>query len=128
MVVQDNQKKKVDTKNKMDDPRFVDDETITLVQGEDFDEYNTQDTCRVYETSSTDPDVKEAASTLQLRQKVKRDKLTALYRHLNVTGGPGLADIVRIMLKKIQRQATLIYFFLTVNIGNLSLTSLPVNL
>ena len=88
------------TKNKMDDPRFVDDETITLVQGEDFDEYNTQDTCRVYETSSTDPDVKEAASTLQLRQKVKRDKLTALYRHLNVTGGPGLADIVRIMLKK----------------------------
>ena len=90
----------MDTKNKTDDPRFVDDETVPLVQGEDFDDYSTPDTSRVYETSSTDPDVKEAASTLQLRQNVKRDKLTALYRHLNVTGGPGLADIVRIMLKK----------------------------
>ena len=103
----------MDTKNKMDDPRFVDDETVPLVQGEDFDDYSTLDTSRVYETSSTDPDVKEAASTLQLRQNVKRDKLTALYRHLNVTDGPGLADIDRIMLKKKSRTGNtdLLFFY-----------------
>ena len=29
---------KVDTKNKMDNPRFVDEETISLVQDEDYDD------------------------------------------------------------------------------------------
>ena len=40
----------------------------------------------------------ETTSTLGLRQKVKRDKLAALYRHLNVTGDPDLADIDRVKL------------------------------
>ena len=35
----------------------------------------------------------ERKSTLRLRQKVKGDKLIALYRHLNVTSDPYLADI-----------------------------------
>ena len=70
---------KVDTKNKMDNPRFVDEETFPLVQEKDYDDYNTPDTNRVDETSFTDPDTTEATSTLQLIQKVKRDKLTALY-------------------------------------------------
>ena len=56
-------------------------------------------------------DVTEATSTLQFRQKVKRDNFTVLYTHLTVTGDPGLADIDRFMLKTIQRQATLNYFF-----------------
>ena len=76
---------KVDTKNKMDNPKFVDEETITLVQDKDYDDCNTPDKSRVDETSFRDPDTTEAISTLQLRQKVKRDKITALYRHLNVT-------------------------------------------
>ena len=86
---------KVYTKNKIDNPRFIDEETIPLVQDEDYDYYNnnTQDTSRVGEASFTDPDAKEATSTKQLRQKIKRDKCTALYIHLNVTGDPGLADI-----------------------------------
>ena len=32
---------KVDTKNKKDNPRFIDEETIPLVQDEDYDAYNT---------------------------------------------------------------------------------------
>ena len=88
----------------MDNPRFVDEETIPLVQDEDYDDYNTPDTSRVDETSFTEPDTTEATSTLQLRQKVKRDKITALYRHLNVTGNPSLADINTFMTKKFKNR------------------------
>ena len=90
-----NQIWKVDTINKMDNPRFADEETIPLVQFEDYDDYNTTDTSRVDERDTND-----ATSILQLRQKVKRDKITALYRHLNVTGGSGLVDRDRLMIKK----------------------------
>ena len=58
---------KVYTKNKMDNPRFVDEETVPLVQDEDYDDYNTSDTGRVDETSFTESDATEATSTLQLR-------------------------------------------------------------
>ena len=91
------------TKIKMGNPRFADEETIPLVQDEDYDNYNTPNTSRIDETSFTKPDATEATSTLQLRQKVKRYKITALYRHLNMTGDPGLADIDRFMIKKIQK-------------------------
>ena len=85
----------------MDNPRFVDEETIMLVQDKDFDDYNTPDTKRVDETSFTGPDVQEASIwTLKLRQKVKQDKLTALCKHLSVTGDPGLADMDQFMLEK----------------------------
>ena len=77
----------------MDNPRFVDDETIPLVQDEDYDDYNTPNTSRVDETSFTEPDATKATSTLQLKQQVKQDKITALYRHLNVTSDSGFADM-----------------------------------
>ena len=103
----------------MNNLRFVDEETIALVQDEDYDYYNTPDTSRVDETSFTEPDATEAISTLQLRQKVKQDKITALYRHLNVTGDPGLADTNRFMIKKVKKQTTLTCFFsMEINIGN----------
>ena len=89
----------------MDNPRFADGETIPLVQEEDW----------VNETSFTEPDATEAKSTLQLRQKLKRDKITALYRHLNVTGDPGLADIDRIMIKKNSKTGNTDLFFLDGN-------------
>ena len=44
------------------------------------------------------PDATEATSTLRLRQKVKRDKLTELYNHLNVTGDIDLIDFNRFRL------------------------------
>ena len=83
----------------MDNPRFVDEETIPLVQDEDYDDYEMANTSRI-ETSFTVPDTTEATSTLRLRQKLKRDKITALYRHINVKADPGLADIDRFMIKK----------------------------
>ena len=55
----------MDTKNKMDNPRFVDEKTISLAQGEDYDLHNTTDTSRVDETSFTEPDTTEAISILQ---------------------------------------------------------------
>ena len=104
------------TKNKMDNPIFVDEETIPMVhQDEDYDDYNTPNTSRIDETSFTEPDATEATSTLQLRQKVKRDKITALYRHLNVTGDPGLADIDRFMIKKISKTGNTDLLFLDGN-------------
>ena len=103
----------------MDNPRFADEETISLAQDEYYDLYNTTDTSRVDERSFTEPDTTEAISTLQLRQKVKRDNITALYRHLNLIEDPNLADIDRFMIKKIQKQATLTCFFsMVINIGN----------
>ena len=97
----------------MDNPGFVDKETIPLVQDKDYHDYNTPDANKIDNTSFTEPDVTEATSTLQLRQKVKQDKITALYRNLNVTGNLGLADIDQFMMKKTppQKQATLICFF-----------------
>ena len=70
----------------MDNPGFVDEENIPLVyQDEDYyGEYNTPDTSRIDKASFTVPNASGATSTLQLRQEVKLDKITALYRHLNV--------------------------------------------
>ena len=53
----------MDTKNKMDSLRFVDEETIPL--DEDYDDYNTQDTRRVDKTSFIEPDTTETTSTVQ---------------------------------------------------------------
>ena len=120
----------------MDNPRFIDEEDIPLVQDEDYDDYNTPNASWVDETSFKEPDTTEATSTLKLRQKVKWDKITTLFRHLNVTGDPGLADIDRFMIKKkkkSQKQATTVLAFLTcffamlITIGNPSLINVLVN-
>ena len=60
----------------MDNPVFVDEEDIPRVhQDDDYDDYKTPDTSRIDETLFTVPDPTEARSIL--RQKVKRDKITA---------------------------------------------------
>ena len=86
----------------MDNPVFVNEEDIPMVHEdeEDYDDYNTPDTSRVDETSFTVPDAAEATSTLRLSQKVKRDKINALYRHLNVTGNPDLINLNRFRFTK----------------------------
>ena len=48
-------------------------------QDEDYDNYSTPNTSRVDKTSFTELDTTETTSTLKLKQKVKRDKLAALY-------------------------------------------------
>ena len=71
-------------------------------QDENYDEYRTPETTpsRVDETSFTESATTEAASTLRLRQKLKRDKIVSLYRYLGMTGNPGFADLDRFMIKK----------------------------
>ena len=89
----------------MDNPTFIDEEDIPMVHQdeEDYDDnYSTPDTSRV-ETSFIELDTQEKATlTLRLKQKVKRDKIIALYKHLNVTGNPGLADMDQFIIKKKQ--------------------------
>ena len=53
-------------KNKMNNPRFVDEKSIPLVQDKDYDNYGTPNTSRLDETSFTGPDTSEVTSTLQL--------------------------------------------------------------
>ena len=110
----------------MDNLMFVDEEDIPLVlqDDEDCDNYNAPDTSWV-ETSFIEHDTTEPTSTL--RQKVKRDKLTAVYRYVDVTGDIDLIDIDQLMIKKIPKQATLTCFFsMVMNNGNLPLINVLV--
>ena len=77
----------------MDNLRFVDEETIPLVQDEDYDNYGTPNTSRVDETLFTETVATEATLNLRLKQRVKRDKLAVLYRHLNVTDNLDLTNL-----------------------------------
>ena len=54
----------------MDDPRFINEEVVPLVQDEDHDDYKTLDISRIEETSFIKPDTTETTSTLRLRLKV----------------------------------------------------------
>ena len=66
-IIQDNQKWKVVTKNKTDNPRFVDEEISSLVPDENYHDYNTPNTSRVDETlftrSNIDPTIKTKSKT-----------------------------------------------------------------
>ena len=95
----------------MDYPRFVDEKTIPLVQDEDYDNYGTPNTSRVDKTSFTEPDTTEATSTLLLKQKVKQDKLAALYRHLNVTGNIDLINLDRFRITTDTKKGSKIFEF-----------------
>ena len=88
--------------NKMDNPTFVDEEDIPMVHRdeEDYDDYKTLDTNRVDETSFIEPDTAEATSTLRLKQKVKQDKINALYRHRDVMGNPDLINLDQFRITK----------------------------
>ena len=97
----------------MDSPVFSNEEDIPMVHQdeEDYDDYNTPNTSRIDETSFTVSDATEATSTLRLRQKVKRDKLSALSRHLNVTGDIDLIDLDRFRLTKDPKKGLKIFEF-----------------
>ena len=91
---------------------FVDEEDIPLVHqedDEDYDNYRRPDTSRIETSFITD--ARELTSTLRLRQKVKRDKINALYRHLNVTGNPDLIDLDRFRLTKDPKKGVTIFEF-----------------
>ena len=96
----------------MDNLTFIDEENIPLVHDEeDYDYYGTPDTNRVEgETSFTVPDTTEPTS-LRLRQKVTRDNLIALYRHLNVMGNVDLIDLDQFRLTKDPKKEVTIFEF-----------------
>ena len=96
----------------MDNIAFVDEEDIPMVHqdNEDYDNYRTPDTSTIDETSFI-TDAIEPTSTLRLRQKVKRDKINALYRHLNVTGNPDLIDLDMFRLTKDPKKGVTIFEF-----------------
>ena len=93
----------------MDNPVFVDEENSPLVHQDEevYERYDTPNTSTVDEASFTLPeDATEATSTLRLKQKVKRDKIKALYRHLNVTGNLDLIDLDRFRLTKDSKEGS----------------------
>ena len=51
----------------MDNPRFINEEDIPLVQHKGYDNYSMPSTSRIDETSFTEPDTTEATSTLRLK-------------------------------------------------------------
>ena len=106
----------------MDNPTFVDEENIPMVQGEDYGDCNTPDTSRV-ETSFIEHDATEPLATLRWRQHVKQDKTIALYNHSNVTGDSGLADIDQFIFKKITKTGNTDFLFFDGNNQWQSLTN-----
>ena len=76
-----------------------------------IDDCNTPNTSMMDDASFTVPDTTEATSTLSLRQRVKWDKINALYRHLNVTGNPDLIDLYRFRLTKDLKKGVTIFEF-----------------
>ena len=67
----------------------------------DYDDYNEPNARRVDETTRPSFMDKLATSTEWLRQKVTRDKLVALYRHLSITLDLGLINLDRFNCTKI---------------------------
>ena len=77
----------------------IDEDNIPLLHtdpdDDDYDDYKRPNTSRTGETSFIVPGSteKETTSTIRLKQKVKRDKLAAFYRHSNVTGNLHLINL-----------------------------------
>ena len=99
--------------NKMDNAGFEED--IPMIhqdkEDDDYDNYNTPNASKIDETSFIEHDATEPTSTLRLRQKVKRDKINALYRHLNVMGNSDLIDLDRFRLTTDPKKGTAIFEF-----------------
>ena len=96
----------------MDNSVFVDEEDIPMVhEDDDYDDYNTLNASRIDEASFTVSATTKATSTLRLMQKIKRDKLTALYRHLNVTGNLDLIDFNQFKLTADHKKGATIFEF-----------------
>ena len=95
----------------MDNPRFVNEEEIPLVQDEDYGNYRTPNTSRVDETSFIETRTTEATSTLPLKQKVKPDKLATLYRHLNITCNLDLINLDQFKLTTDPKKGVTVFDF-----------------
>ena len=102
-----------DSLKQMDNPRFVDDENVPLVQDKniDYDDYNTPNRRRLDKTSFTIPGSTEKETTLGLTQKVKQNKYTASCRHLNIAGNPDLINLDRFTLTADPKKGVTVFEF-----------------
>ena len=96
---------------------YPDEDNIPLLHtdpdDDDYDDYKTPNTSRTDEISfkvhrTTE---KETTLTLQLKQNLKRDKLAAVYRHLNVTGNLDLINLDRFKLAADPKKGATIFEF-----------------
>ena len=108
----------------MENPSFIDEENIPVIN-EDYDDYRTLDTSGIDETSFMESGTMEATSTLRLRQALKRHKIVSLYKYLDATGDPGLADLDRFTIKKNLKTGNIELIFLDSNNQWQSLTNKP---
>ena len=104
----------------MDNPGFFDEENKPLVHKEFYNDYNRPDTSIIQKTqiltgsllTFTDPNTTKTKSTLQLQQKVKQDKIIAMYSHLIVTD---ILDLINLDQFKIttdtKNKATVFEFY-----------------
>ena len=90
--------------------KFVNEEIILMVD-EDYDNYGTPNTSRVDKESFTEPATTEETSTLWLNQKAKRNKLAALYSHLNITGNLDLIHLDWFKLTRDPKKGATIFEF-----------------
>ena len=81
--------------------------------GDDYDDYTTPNTIRTGEKSFIVPrsTEKETTSALLLKQKLKRDKLAAFYRHLNATGNLDLINLDQFRLAVDPKKGATIFEF-----------------
>ena len=96
----------------MGNPTFGDEEDTPMIhEDDDYDDYNTPNATRVGKTSYMEPATTETKSTLRLNQKVRRDKLAALYRHLSVTGNLDLIDLDQFRLPRNPKNGVTMFEF-----------------
>ena len=77
----------------MDNPVFVDEEDIPLIDDDDYDDelrYDTPETSRIEETSFT---TEQPVVRLRQRQRLLHDYIEDLYRYLEVD--PGNINLVQ---------------------------------
>ena len=97
----------VTRKKKKENPTFIDEDNIPLVNQdgeEDYDERYDTPKSRVVDTSFTLPDTTEAIKT----------SFSSLYRYLDVTGDPGLADLDQFMPKENSKTGNIELLFFSI--------------
>ena len=88
----------------MDNPRFIGDEDIPLIDDDEYDEtlYDTPESSRIEETSFTDqPAVRLRPTQERLEQQLLRGYIEDLYKYLDVD--PGNIDLVDTSLFKVEK-------------------------
>ena len=95
----------------MDNPTFVHDEDIPLIDDDDYDEeesrYDTPDSSRIEETSFTE----QPAVRLRQRNRLLRNYLEDLYKYLDVDGNIDLVDTNLFKVEKYKSGAIKLSFY-----------------